>query len=226
MFRGQELGSQSIQVPIESIDGPWTAGLWTDTPLRNVDHQSNPEIDYYASYSRPLCSDLDVKAGLTLYTYPENNLNDGFRKKMGVGEGYYRSTFEPNVGLDYTIAGLKLTPTYSYDTVLRGSNYDLAAVYAVPMKDAGAEIDFNANTGYYLYSDASKIYSNVGAVKSRGDYWSLGASVPFHVARNLKLAIGWAYEDGDGHLTQNATQISNRECVRRGVFSASMSYRF
>lgn len=102
----------------------------------------------------------------------------------------------------------------------------LAAVYAIPMKDMGTEINFNASTGYYLYSAASNIYNNVPEVKSKGDYWTLGASVPFQLARDVKLTVGWSYDDGDGHLGEGPLYISNPEVVRRGVASASLGFRF
>ena len=227
MFRGQLLGGQSIQVPLEGVEGPWTVGVWADAPIHDTARQSDPEVDYYGNYAFALGGNLDLKPGLTLYTYPENGLSGAYRRNLGIGEGYYRSTFEPSLALDYSVAGLKLTPTYSYDTVLRGSNYELAALYAIPMSGTGTELDFNGSAGYYLYSDASHIHDNAGSVRSKGDYWMLGASVPFQVVRNVKLRVGWDYEYGDGHLQEGgAPQIANPEAVGRGVFSASLGYRF
>ena len=227
MFRGQRLGGQSVHVPIEGVDGPWTVGVWADAPIHNTTRQSDPEVDYYGNYAISLGGNLDLKPGLTLYTYPENGLSGAFGRHLGVGEGYYRSTFEPSLALDYSVAGLRLTPAYSYDTVLRGSNYELAALYAIPMSGAGTELDFNGSAGCYLYSDASHIHDNAGSVRSKGNYWTLGASVPFQVIRNVKLTVGWDYEYGDGHLQQGAApQIANPQCVGRGVFSASLGYRF
>jgi len=226
MFRGQRLGGQSVQVPIEGTTGPWTVGIWADAPIYDTSRQSDPEVDYFGSYALPLGSGFDLRGGATLYTYPHEGLSGAFRRNMGIGEGYYRSTFEPDAGFDYSFAGLRLSPTYSYDTVLRGSNYELAAVYAIPLKDMGTELDFNGSGGYYLYSDASKIHDGLGAVKSKGDYWSLGASIPFQIARGVKFTAGWAYDDGDGHLGEGAAYIGNPEVVRRGVVSASLGFRF
>ncbi len=227
LFRGQRLGGQSVQVPVEGVDGPWTVGVWADAPIRDTTRQSDPEVDYYGTYAFALGSNFDLKPGLTLYTYPENGLSGAFGRHLGAGEGYYRSTFEPSLALDCSVAGLKLNPTYSYDTVLRGSNYELAALYAIPMSGAGTELDFNGSAGCYLYSDASRIHDGAALVRSKGDYWTLGASVPFQVVRNVKLTVGWEYEYGDGHLQQGtARQIANPQCVGRGVFSASLGYRF
>jgi hypothetical protein len=215
-------------VPVEGSYGPLTLGVWADAPIHDTARQSDPEVDYYGTYTFHLADNLDLRPGATLYTYPHNGLNGGFaRSHAGVGEGFYRSTFEPGVALDYTIAGLKLTPKYSYDTVLNGSDYELDAGYAIPLKDMGTEIDFSGSAGYSLYNNASNLHDFVGPVKASTDYWSLGASLPYQVARNTKLRLGWEYDRGDGHVKQGILpRVANPEAVGRGVFTASIAYRF
>jgi hypothetical protein len=103
----------------------------------------------------------------------------------------------------------------------------LDAGYAIPLKEMGTELDLNGCAGYSLYENASNLRDNAGSVKETTDYWSLGASLPYEIARNTKLRIGWEYDQGIGHVKQGALpQIGNPEDVGRGVLTASIAYRF
>jgi uncharacterized protein (TIGR02001 family) len=218
MFRGQRLGGQSFEPSVEADYGNWALGVWSNLPLANrVPGQSNPEIDPYGSYTWNLSDSLSLQPGFTIYTY-ENAPTD---------QGFFRSTYEPNIAVNYTIDGFKLTPKLYYDLVLRGLTSELSATYAVPVKEIGSEFDFAGTIGNYFQDDAVNKIQNPGA-KGTGNYWLLGVSLPFTVAKDTKVTVGWAYTEGTGAYVKvgSLPRVDNPEAVGRGVFSASVAYTF
>jgi uncharacterized protein (TIGR02001 family) len=118
MFRGQRLGGPSWQPSVEVAAGDFTAGLWSNLPFKDkVKDSSAPEFDLYGSYTLKVNKDLAFVPAFTFYDYP----------KAPTNAGYYRSTFEPSVALNYTVADVRLTPKYYYDVVLSGPTYELTA---------------------------------------------------------------------------------------------------
>ncbi len=129
MFRGQRLNGAGFQPAVEMAAGNFAAGVWANFVLDDqVPDSSDPEIDLYGSYTFALGKDLTLVPGFTLYTYPG----------APTAAGFYRTTFEPSLALNYTIEGLKFTPKFYYDTVLEGATYELTAAYALPLKDIGS----------------------------------------------------------------------------------------
>ena len=54
---------------------------------------------------------------------------------------------EPNIALNYTVEGFKITPKLYYDFVLRGPTAEVTGTYAIPLKDMGTELDFTGQFG-------------------------------------------------------------------------------
>lgn len=217
MFRGQRLGGPSWQPSVEVSAGDFTAGLWSNLPFKDkVKDSSDPEFDLYGSYAITINKDLNVVTGATFYDYP----------KAPTNAGYYRSTFEPSVALNYTVADIKLTPKYYYDVVLRGPTYELTAAYSIALKDLGTSLDFNGQIGTYLQRDV--VNNSTPRTKAWGDYWSLGVAAPFQLTKESKLTVGFAYTEGrDAYAKQgNARKATNPLAVGRGVVSVSYSYAF
>jgi hypothetical protein len=218
MFRGQRLGGQSFEPSVEADYGNWALGVWSNLPLANrVPGQSDPEIDPYGSYTYNVSDALSLQPGFTIYTYANAPTN----------QGYFRSTYEPNFAVNYTIDGFKLTPKLYYDLILRGLTSELSAGYAVPMKEVGSELDFTGTIGNYFLSDAVNKIDNPGA-KAAGNYWLLGVSAPFTINKATKLTVGWAYTQGTGAYVKQGSlpRVDNSEAVGRGVFTASLGYTF
>lgn len=217
MFRGQRLGGLSFQPVVEATYGNFGAGVWSNIPISDkVAGVSDPEIDPYAYYTFTLSDSLSIVPGVTLYTYPNASTNNGF----------YRSTFEPSVALNYTINGLKLTPKLYYDFNLKGPTLELTAFYAVPLKDMGTELDFSATYGTYKWDEYAK--DSIPSTKAWGDYWSLGVALPFQLNPQSKLVVGFAYTKGDSAYVKvgSRPKFSNTTAVGRGVVSVSYSYSF
>ncbi|MCX6955787.1 MAG: TorF family putative porin [Verrucomicrobia bacterium] len=217
MFRGQRLGGPSWQPSVEFAAGDFTAGLWSNLPFKDkVKDSSDPEFDLYASYAFNVNKDVSIVPGFTFYDYP----------KAPTKFGYYRSTFEPNVAVNYTVAGVKLTPKFYYDTVLRGPTYEFTAAYALPLKDLGTELDFTGQIGTFIQRDVTNNASP--SSKAWGDYWLVGVAAPFQITKQSKLTVGFAYTEGRDayYKTGSAPRSENTYAVGRGVVTISYAFTF
>jgi len=217
MFRGQRLGGLSFQPIVEATYGNFGLGVWSNFPINDkVPGVSDPEIDPYGYYTINISDSLSIVPGFTLYTYTNAATNNGF----------YRSTFEPSVALNYTIGGVKLTPKLYYDFTLEGPTLELTAFYAVPLKEIGTELDFTGIYGTYIWDEFAK--DSIPSTKAWGDYWSIGVSLPFQLSKESKLVVGYAYTKGDSAYVKvgKGPKSSNTTAVGRGVISVSYSYSF
>ncbi len=217
MFRGQRLGGPSFQPAVELASDHAVLGVWSNFPIKDaVPGTSDPEIDLYGSYIFDLNDVVSVVPGFTWYTYPDAPTDQGF----------YRSTIEPSLALNYTAPGLKLTPRIYYDFTLKGPTFEFTAFYALPLASLGSELDFTATWGSFLLKDASK--GSEPQTKAWGDYWLVGVSAPFQVSSNGKVLVGLAYTEGrDAFLKQgSAGKSPNSLAVGRAVVTLSYSHTF
>ncbi len=216
-FRGVRRDGPSFQPMIEYGSGSIVAGLWTSFPLGDrVPGQSNPEIDPYGFYTIELAKDLTLQPGFIFYTYPHAEGKNGF----------YKTTFEPSLGLNYTVVGIKLTPKIYYDAVLKQTLLEASAVYAVPLKGAGTEIDFLGTYGTFKATAAFE--DTTPAVKNWGNYWLAGVTLPFQINKETKLSIGWAYTKGNDNFFKQGSlpKFVNTGAVGRGVATISCAFTF
>jgi uncharacterized protein (TIGR02001 family) len=219
MFRGARLGGPSFEPTVEYDYGALAVGVWANYPMRDkVAGQSDPEIDPYGSYTFELSKELSIQPGFTFYNYPDADKSAGF----------YKSTFEPSVALNWTPAeGLKLQPKIYQDVVLKQTTLEFNASYVVPWKDAGTELDLAATYGTFKAKDAFE--STSPAMKNYGNYWLIGASVPFQIVKDTqKLTLGVAFTKGsDNFFKQGSTpKFSNTAAVGRGVVTVSYAITF
>ena len=218
MFRGARLGGPSFQPSLEYDNGNTAVGVWANTPLKDkVVGQSDPEFDFYATYSFEQIKDtLTWVPGVTIYTYPNATRANGF----------YKATVEPNLALNYTIAGLKLTPKVYYDFILKGPTLEFNAAYTVPLKDLNTELDFTGTVGTFLWTSAAP---DQGAdVRNYGNYYLVGVALPFQVTKDSKLTLGFAYTKGSENFIKvgTAPKSLNTAAVGRGVATVSYAFTF
>ncbi len=217
MLRGVRLGGPSFEPTIEYGSGNLALGLWMNFPLKDkVVGQSDPEIDPYGSYKFEIAKDLTLQPGFILYTYPNAKKKDGF----------YKTTFEPSLALNYTVNGWTLTPKIYQDVVLSQTLLEFNAAYALPLKDAGTELDFLGTVGTFKATDAFE--STSPAMKNTGSYFLVGVTAPFQVTKDSKFLVGFAYTKGsDNYLKQGtAPRFSNTAAVGRGVLTLSYAITF
>jgi hypothetical protein len=217
MFRGTRLGGPSFQPSLQMDSGSFEWGIWANTPIMDkVSGQSAPEIDPYVSYA--FGSDtFNITPGITLYDYP----------KAPTGQGFYRTTYEPNIALNYVIAsGVKFTPKVYYDMVLESLTYEFTITCATPLKSFGTELDWTATGGTFMTKD----YYNGADPKEKnwGNYYLIGVSAPFRITENSKLKAGFAYTSGTDNYFKHGQfpQMKNQAAGGRGVVSLSYSYTF
>jgi len=216
-FRGVRRGGLSLQPSLEYDAGRLGLGIWANAPLKHkVVGQSDPELDFYGFYAMDPTDAVSVVPGFTAYTYPDAKRGDGF----------YSASFEPNVALIYTIAGVRLTPKLYYDFVLKGATVELTGSFAVPLKNWGTELDFTAAAGTYLWRDA--VANGNPAVKNWGDYYLAGVSLPYQVSKDSKVLIGWEYTAGARNFVKKgiAGKTRNAATIGCGVLTLSYSVTF
>ena len=217
MFRGARLGGPSFQPSLEYDQGSLAVGVWANTPISNkVDGQSDPEFDFYGTYSIDVAKDTTLVPGFTIYTYPDAKKSNGF----------YQATFEPNLALNYSISGWKFTPKIYYDFVLKGPTLELTAAYAIPLPDIKSELDFTGTVGTFKWTDAFE--NSTPKTKNWGDYYLVGLAMPFQVSTGSKLTIGVAYTKGSNNYTKYGTdhRVPNSAAVGRCVVSVSYAISF
>ena len=218
IYRGVRRGGPSFEPNLEFDSGNLALGLWTNFPIKDkVVGQSDPEIDPYGSYKFELAKGLTLQPGFILYTYANA------KKKAG----FYKITFEPSLALNYTVEGVQFTPKIYYDMVLSQLLFEFNAAYALPLKDAGTELDLLATAGTFNATDAFE--SSTPPVKNWGNYWLVGVSAPFQIVKDTqKLIIGIAYTKGtDNFLKQGTTpKFINTSAVGRGVLTISYAITF
>jgi len=217
MFRGARLGGPAFQPSLEYDAGGLGLGVWSNVPLKDkVVGQSDPEFDFYGFYSMEVAKDITVVPGFTFYSYPSAKTSNGF----------YKGTFEPSIALNYTLGQLKLTPKLYYDVILRGPTAELTAAFAVPLKDAGTELDFTATAGTFIWKDYAPDTSP--DIKNWGDYYLIGVAAPFQITKDSKITVGWAYTKGSNNYLKQGTdhKLPNSGAVGRGVFTISYAISF
>jgi hypothetical protein len=207
-----------LQPSVELAAGSLAVGVWASFPLKDkVVGQSDPEFDFYASYTVEAIKDVMTwQPGVTCYFYP------GAERK----NGFYQSTLEPNLALNYTVSGVKFTPKIYYDVVLKGPTYELTAAWALPLKDAGTELGFTGTVGTFKWTDAFE--DTTPSAKNWGNYWLMGVTAPFQISRSAKFTIGWAYTVGSANFVKigSAPKSENTAAVGRGVLSLSCAITF
>lgn len=217
MFRGVRLGGAAFQPSAEYTSGALTAGIWANVPLENVvPGQSDPEFDFYGSYSLALAENVSLVPGATLYTYPDADADKGF----------YSTTFEPSLALNFTLENIVITPKFYYDTTLQGATWELNGAAAFPLTAIGTELSLYASVGTYKWRES--IENSSPEVKNRGDYWVIGANLPFKVSSNGTVTVGYARHQGHNNYYSSGGSPRVRNTAARGadVFSASYSFSF
>ncbi len=216
MIRGVRLGKDSVQGAIVATYGNWDMGIWASNPIgsNQVPGQSEPETDPYASYTYALNDAWSLQPGITVYGYTKAPTNQGF----------YHSTVEPNLAVNYTTGNLKLTPKIYYDVVLKGPTYEFNAAYTVPLKDWGTELDFLGTVGAYDQYDT--VNNARPDVRAYGNYWLLGVSAPYQLTKEVKLTVGYAYTEGSGaYFKQNGfAKVKNTAALGKAVISAGLTW--
>jgi hypothetical protein len=217
IFRGQDRGGAALQTAVDMARGDFGAGLWTSFPLDGSGALSpGTEVDLYVVQNLRVGGTFVVTPGATLYSYPRADRALGFR----------RTTLEPNLAISGAVAGVRVTPRLSHDLDLEATTLEVAAVYALALPSLGTELDFNGAAGTYLRRN--DVPAVAGAVKSWGNYWQVGVSLPYQVSFRIKLVLGWTYAVGSGAFLKSgsAPRLADPRAASRGFASLGFATTF
>jgi hypothetical protein len=218
-FRGTYLGDPSFQPLLEYSKGSLTLELFANFTLTNKIPAPDPvehEIDLTASYQWDIIPEvLAIESTVALYTFPRLINRDEF----------YKYTVEPNLSFIYSIGRVLFLLTYYYDIVIKGATYEAGIDFSFPIKDTRFEIEGEACTGKYDWSDT--VPNAPLKVRSNGSYFNSGISVLYGFTENIKLSVGWCYEKG----TKNYVQIGHvkepdSSATSCGYYSVALAYSF
>jgi hypothetical protein len=194
MFRGERRAGPSFQPSVEADGAGFAGGVWMSFPVADrFAEQANPETDGYASYTFSLEPSLSLQPGFTYYNFAR-----------GTGTP---SAFEPNLALNWTADGIRLTPKVYEDVTRHIFTGEVNAVTAVPLRSWGTELDLGATLGDFSGN------------RERGGYWLAQVTVPYQLGAHARASLGYGYTEGfSGH---NAPLEASR-----GVVTVSLAYTF
>lgn len=214
VFRGVELADACFQPWIDYTRGPLSLGLWSSAALKDrVSGDSDPELDLYGWYSFKTASGhLTVVPGFYLYTYPDAERSNGL----------YSATFEPSLGVVFSVAGIQFTPKIYYDVMLKGATYELTAAFALPLTSLGTELDFSASAGTYKWKDI--VADSQPSVKNWGDYWTVGVAIPVQISMRSKITAAVMYSEGRNNFYKVGTLPRFENEAARAQTSFTFTY--
>lgn len=214
LFRGVRVAGACFQPAVDYEYGPLSLGVWSSLALEDrADGDSDPEVDFYGAYTIPVGeTGLELVPGVQWYTYPDANREDG----------YYRSTVEPSLALNVLVKGIQITPKYYYDLMLHGATYECSAEAALPLTALGTELGLSASVGTFKWR---KGVADVSPdVKNWGDYWTIGASVPYQVTKNSSLTLAVTYSEGRNNYFKQGTDPKEPNVSAVGRAAVTLSY--
>ena len=182
VFRGAKVTDQAFQPSVEVDSNNFDLGIWTSQPI--INNEQN-EVDFYGGYKYAVNKDLSVQAVATYYWYPE------FNKNRTPNIDGARGTFEPGIGLTYTINGFSPSVFYYYDTVLDDQTAQGSLGYAIPLARIGTELDL---IGYFGTSSGRDVTPDlIKHVHQSYDYYGADVSLPYKLASNCTLTLAGHY---------------------------------
>jgi len=217
MFRGVRLGGLSFQPAVEYSKGPLALGLVSNFPVSDkIPGTCDPEFDLTASYTWSIVPEaFTIKPGITFYTYPTADKNDGF----------YKVTCEPSLSFGCSFGDINFSINFYYDMVMEGATYELGGDYLIHLKPLGFDLELSALIGKYDWSDS--IAGDIMKTRNSGNYFQVGAAIPYEFSKRSSLHVGWCYAKGtNNHYHSASGKESNPGAIGKGFFNASYSFSF
>jgi uncharacterized protein (TIGR02001 family) len=197
VFRGTKVTDQAFQPSVEVDSNNFDVGLWTSQPLLRSEQN---EVDIYGGYKYAVNKDLSVQAVATYYWYPE------FNKTSKTNIDGAKNSFEPGIGLTYTIDGFSPSAFYYYDTILKTQTALGAIGYALPLAKIGTELDLTAYYGIVGGTDVTP--DLVKHVHQSYKYYGADVSLPYKLAPNTTATLA-------GHYASNYHTLPR---TKKGLF--------
>jgi hypothetical protein len=166
VFRGIQLGNDTLHPSIEASQDDFYAGFWGALPINNLDSKGwINEFDFYGGYGIDLGDDLTLDLGGTYYYYPQGD-----------------STTEFYAGLSGTLGAITPSVYAYYDVTLEALTLQASFGYSLPMESVGSSLDLSLTGGYVKPDEDDSYY-----------YWGASAVIPFKVSENATISAGLHY---------------------------------
>jgi uncharacterized protein (TIGR02001 family) len=209
LFRGVRVSGASLQPSLDYAGGHFAGGVWSSIGLEDrASGGADPEVDFYGACTLRGDSEAwNVVPGFTLYTFP------GAKRK----NGYDSATFEPNLAVNVTTAGILLTPKIYYDLTREGVTCELTAAAALPLQSLGTELVLAATAGTFKWNSAGA--GRPSKTKNWGDYWLVTLSAPVTISARSSIELGLTYSEGRNNFFKTAGQpkVENAGAIGRAA---------
>ena len=176
VFRGAQLGEESIQPSVEATFGDLYVGAWHSSALSNK--KDATETDLYTGYNIKIDDTFSADLGVTRYFYEGKSTGDTTEAFLGVK------------------ADVALSPSlyYYYDFDLETYTFEASIGHSIPVEAIKASLDLSVKGGTVLTSR-----SVVNKIRTEDRvYGSVGVAIPFKLAENATLTAGVDYIVNDG----------------------------
>ena len=134
----------------------------------------------------------------------------------------YRPSVEPNIGLNFPIGKVQLSPKAYDDVVLRVQTLEANAAYALPFKAARTELDLTVTLGTERLPLAWSGPSRGARVWAT--YWLFQVAAPFPVGKQGTLTVGWCYT-GSTFNERGPFGLGQGSQSARGLVTASLALK-
>lgn len=175
IFRGVQLGDNTLHPSIELTKEDFYIGMWSALPIDQMQSKGwTNEFDFYTGFTKELSDKTSVDLGITYYYYPDSNVTD---------------TAELYAGVKFDVGGFTPAVYGYYDWDLEVFTLQGSVGYSVPMAGAGTSLDLSATYGY-VSPDVGDSYS----------YYGASAQVPYKLNENSTLTVGVHYTTNDTEM--------------------------
>lgn len=172
IFRGIQLGDNTLHPSIELTQGDFYLGMWAALPIDQVESKGwTNEFDFYLGYTKELSDKASVDLGVTYYYYPDGEVEE---------------STEAYLGMTFDVGGFTPSGYAYYDFDLEALTLQGSIGYSIPMAGAGTSLDLSATYGY-VEPDEGDSYS----------YYGASAQVPYKLNENATLTFGVHYASND-----------------------------
>lgn len=172
IFRGVQLGDNTLHPSLELTQGDFYLGMWAALPIDQVESKGwSEEFDLYLGYTKELSDKASLDVGATYYYYPDGNVDE---------------SLEAYLGMQFDVGGFTPAVYGYYDFDLEVFTLQGSVGYSIPMAGAGTSLDLSATYGY-VEPDVGDSYN----------YYGASAQVPYQLNENATLTFGVHYASND-----------------------------
>ena len=172
VFRGVQLGDNTLHPSIELTQNDFYIGMWAALPIDQVESKGwSEEFDFYVGYTKELSDKASLDLGVTYYYYPDGNVDE---------------STEAYVGLTFDVAGFTPAAYVYHDFDLEVTTYQGSVGYSIPMAGAGTSVDLSVTYGH-VDPDEGDSYK----------YYGASAQIPYKLNENATLTFGIHWADND-----------------------------